>query len=44
VNLVSALGGGWSASDLPTGFEILSGHGAAPGAPPQAERAPADRP
>jgi NodT family efflux transporter outer membrane factor (OMF) lipoprotein len=44
VNLVSALGGGWSASDLPTGFEILSGHGAAPGAPPQAERAPDDRP
>ena len=38
VNLVSALGGGWSASDLPTGFEILTGHGAAPGAGREAER------
>jgi NodT family efflux transporter outer membrane factor (OMF) lipoprotein len=38
VNLVSALGGGWSASDLPTGFDILAGHGAAPGAEPRAER------
>jgi outer membrane protein TolC len=37
VNLVSALGGGWSASDLPTGSEILSGHGAAPGGESRAE-------
>ncbi len=38
VNLVEALGGGWSASDLPNGFEILSAHGAASGAGPHAER------
>ncbi len=43
VNLVSALGGGWSASDLPTGFEILTGHGAAPVGQPQAERAESPR-
>jgi multidrug efflux pump subunit AcrA (membrane-fusion protein) len=44
VDLVSALGGGWSASDLPTGFEILSGHGAAPGNRPQPGRIPGDSP
>jgi len=38
VRLVEALGGGWSASDLPTGFDILAGHGAAPGGEPRAER------
>jgi NodT family efflux transporter outer membrane factor (OMF) lipoprotein len=38
VRLVEALGGGWSASDLPTGFDILTGYGAAPGSEPRAER------
>ena len=44
VNLVAALGGGWNASDLPNGFEVLSGRGTAPAAPPRPGSAPADRP
>ena len=44
VNLVAALGGGWNASDLPSGFEVLSGRGAAPATPPRPGGAPADRP
>ena len=43
VNLVAALGGGWNASDLPNGFEVLSRRDTAPAAP-RPEGAPADRP
>ena len=44
VNLVAALGGGWNASDLPNGFEVLSRRGTAPATPPRPGSAPADRP